>query len=73
MHDTPLFINLYWLPIAARIKFKELMFPYKSTSGSAPNLLLQIMCPLEVYILQVNVALLYHPKQAQKPFHWLFH
>ncbi len=71
MDVTPLFICLHWLPIAARIKFKALMFPYKTTSGSAPNSLLQIMCPLEVYILQVNVALLCHPKQAQKHFHWL--
>ncbi len=70
-HVTPLFICLHWLPIAARIKFKALMFPYKTTTGSAPNSLLQIMCPLEVYILQVNVALLCHPKQAQKHFHWL--
>ncbi len=36
MHVTPLFINLHWLPIAARIKFKALMFAYKTTSGSAP-------------------------------------
>ncbi len=46
MHVTPLFINLHWLPIAARIKFKALMFAYRSTSGSAPlylNSLLQTM------------------------------
>ncbi len=36
MHVTPLFINLHWLPIATRIKFKALMFAFKSTSGSAP-------------------------------------
>ncbi len=35
-HVTPLFINLHWLPIAARIKFKALMFAYRTTSGSAP-------------------------------------
>ncbi len=35
-HVTPLFINLHWLPIAARIKFKALMFAYKTTSGSTP-------------------------------------
>ncbi len=29
MHITPLFIYLHWLPIAARIKFKALMFAYK--------------------------------------------
>ncbi len=48
MHVTPLFINLHWLPIAARIKFKALMFAYKTTSGSAPlylNSLLQTYVP----------------------------
>ncbi len=35
MHVTPLFINLHWLPIAALIKFKALMFAYKTTD-SAP-------------------------------------
>ncbi len=45
---TPLFINLHWLPIAARIKFKALMFAYRTTSGSAPlylNSLLQNYMP----------------------------
>ncbi len=48
MHVTPLFINLHWLPIAARIKFKALMFALRTTSGSAPfylNSLLQIYMP----------------------------
>ncbi len=43
MHVTPLFINLHWLPIAARIKFKALI-----TSGSAPlylNSILQTYVP----------------------------
>ncbi len=47
-HGTPLFINLHWLPIAARIKFKALMFAYRTTSGSAPlylNSLLQTYVP----------------------------
>ncbi len=35
-HVTPLFIRLHWLPIAARIKFKVLMFAYKTTTGTAP-------------------------------------
>ncbi len=36
-HVTPLFINLHWLPIAAQcIKFKALMFAYRTSSGSAP-------------------------------------
>ncbi len=36
-HVTPLFINLHWLTIAAQcIKFKALIFAYRTTSGSAP-------------------------------------
>ncbi len=45
---TPLFINLHWLPIAARIKFKKLMFAYRTTSASAHlylNSLLQTYMP----------------------------
>ncbi len=44
-HVTPLFIHLHWLPIAVRIKFKALMFGYRTSSGSKPlylNPLLQI-------------------------------
>ncbi len=47
-HVTPLIINLHWLPIAARIKFKALTFAYRTTSGSAPlylNSLLQTYMP----------------------------
>ncbi len=76
-HVTSLFINLHWLPIAAQcIKFKALMFAYRSTSGSAPlylNSLLQTCMPLEACVLQVNDALLYHPKETQHPFHRLLH
>ncbi len=36
MHVTHLFINLHWLPIVARIKFKALIFAFKTASGSAP-------------------------------------
>ncbi len=48
MHVTPLFINLHWLPRATHIKFKALMFAYKTTSGSAPlylNSLLRTYVP----------------------------
>ncbi len=48
MHITPLFINLHWLTIAARIKFKASMVVYRTTSGSAPlylNSLLQTYMP----------------------------
>ncbi len=44
----PLFIRLHWLPIATRIKFKVLMFAYKTTTGTAPiylNLLVQTYAP----------------------------
>ncbi len=47
-HITPLFINLHWLPITARIKFNALVFAYRTTSGSAPlylNSLLQTCLP----------------------------
>ncbi len=47
-HVTPLFIRLHWLPIAARIQFKVLMFAYKTTTGTAPiylNLLVQTYAP----------------------------
>ncbi len=43
MHVTPLFINLYWLPIAARIKFKALIFAYKTINGSAPLYLISLL------------------------------
>ena len=35
-HVTPLFIELHWLPLAARIKFKSLMLAYKVLKGTAP-------------------------------------
>ncbi|XP_051747779.1 uncharacterized protein LOC127511161 [Ctenopharyngodon idella] len=47
-HVTPLFISLHWLPIAAHIQFKALMFAYRTTTGSAPlylNSLLQTYAP----------------------------
>ncbi len=36
-HVTPLFVSLYWLPVAARIQFKTLMLAYRTTTGSAPS------------------------------------
>ncbi len=70
-HITPLFINLHWLPIAARNKFKALMFAFKTTSGSAPLYLhsvLQTNVPLEACVLQVNIALLFIPKRHKISF-----
>ena len=34
-HVTPLLIELHWLPVAARIKFKSLMLAYRVLAGSA--------------------------------------
>ncbi len=46
MHAIPLFINLHWLTIAARIKFKKLMFAYRTTSAPLYlNSLLQTYVP----------------------------
>ncbi len=48
-HVTPLFINLpIPIPIAARIKFKALMFAYRTISGSAP---LYLNSLLQTYML----------------------
>ncbi len=48
-HVTPLFINLHWLPIAAQcIKFKALMFAYRTTSGSSAPLYLNSL--LQTYM-----------------------
>ena len=47
-HVTPLFISLHWLPVAARIKFKSLMFAYKAATRTAPtylNSLIQVYAP----------------------------
>ncbi len=57
--------------LAAGIKFKALMFAYKTTSGSAPlylNSLLQTYAPLEACVLQVNITLLYIPKRHKITF-----
>ena len=35
-HITPLLYELHWLPIDSRIKFKVLLFVYKSLNGLAP-------------------------------------
>ena len=42
-HVTPLLVRLHWLPVAARIKFKALMFAYNVTSGLAPSYLLSLL------------------------------
>ncbi len=75
-HLTPLFISLHWLPIAARITFKALMFAYKTTSGSAPlylNSLLQAYVPSRSLHSASERRFIVHPKESQNHFHRLFH
>ncbi len=75
MHVTPLFINLHWLPIAARIKFKAINVCLQNhlwLSTPLPKFITSDLYALEACILQVNNALLYHPKEAQNHFHRLF-
>ncbi len=57
-------INLHWLPIPARIKFKAIMFTYRTTTGSAPlylNPLLQTYVPSRNLCSESEHALLCHP------------
>lgn len=51
-HATPLLIRLHWLPVAAHIKFKALMFAYKATSGFSPFYLLSL---LQIYVPSRNL------------------
>src|SRR4029434_4978212 len=44
-HLTPLLIELHWLPLAARIKFKSLMLAYRVIAGSAPIYLNALVRP----------------------------
>ncbi len=34
---SPLFISPHWIPVAAHIKFKTLIFAYRTATGSAPS------------------------------------
>ncbi|KAI5629424.1 hypothetical protein C0J50_2356 [Silurus asotus] len=38
-HTTPLLRSLYWLPVAARIRFKTVILAYKAKNGPAPSYL----------------------------------
>ncbi len=75
-HVTPLFINLHWLPIAARIKFKALMFAYRTTSGSAPlylNSLLQTYMPSRSLRSASERRITVPSQRDTKSLHRLFH
>ncbi len=61
-------VYLHWLLIAARIKFKALMFAYKPTTGSAPlylNSLLQSYVPSRSLRSASERRIIVHPKEAQ--------
>ncbi|KAI2657366.1 putative RNA-directed DNA polymerase from transposon BS [Labeo rohita] len=67
-HVTPLFINLHWLPTAAHMKLKALMFAYKTTTGSAPlylNSLLQTYVSSRSLHSASERGIIVHPKEAQ--------
>ena len=44
-HVTPLFRNLQWLPVAARIKFKTMELIYKAVNETAPTYLQALVRP----------------------------
>ncbi|KAK0141647.1 hypothetical protein N1851_020694 [Merluccius polli] len=44
-HLTPLFRDLHWLPVAARIRFKTMVLAYKSVNDSAPTYLQGLVRP----------------------------
>ncbi len=73
-HATLLFISLHWLAVAARIKFKTLMLPYRTTTGSAPSYfhsLLRIYIPSRslrsrsLRSRSLSDASWYHHREAQ--------
>ncbi len=75
MHVTPLFINLHWLPIAAHIKFKALMFAYKTTSGSSPlylNSVLQTYVPSRSLHSASERRIIVPSQRGTKSLSWTF-
>ncbi len=74
-HVTPLFIRLHWLPIAARIKFKVLMFAYKTTTGTAPiylNSLVQTYAPSRSLRSASERRLVVPSQRGTKSLSWTF-
>ncbi len=67
-HVTPLFISLHWLPVAARIKFKTLMFAYRTATDSLPasTPLWQSTSPPEVWDLRVSDPSWCHHREEKK-------
>ena len=64
-HVTPILIQLHWLPVQFRIKFKILLFVYKSLNGLAPGYVLNMLQhkPVSSYALRSDKKhLLMEPK-----------
>ena len=62
-HVTPLLINLHWLPVQERIKFKILIITFKALHGQAPPYICNLLkpyCPART-LRSSNQNLLYKP------------
>ncbi len=73
-HVTPLFVSLHWLPVAACIKFKTLMFAYRTATGSAPayfHSLLRIYIPSRSPAYFHSLLRIYIPSRSPAYFHSL--
>uniref|UniRef100_A0A3Q3JTY3 Reverse transcriptase domain-containing protein n=1 Tax=Monopterus albus TaxID=43700 RepID=A0A3Q3JTY3_MONAL len=44
-HITPVLASLHWLPVHFRVRFKILLFVYKSLNGLAPSYLVELLHP----------------------------
>ena len=42
-HITPVLINLHWLPVEYRVKFKLLLLTFKALNGLAPKYLTDLI------------------------------
>ena len=42
-HITPVLINLHWLPVAFRVKFKIALIVFKALKGKAPSYLIELL------------------------------
>ncbi len=71
-HVTPLFISLHWLPVAARIQFKTLVFLHieqpQAQHPPTSTHYYESTSPPEVWDLLVSDASWYHHREAQNHF-----
>ena len=44
-HVTPLMVELHWLPVSSRIKFKVLLYAFKAIHGLAPQYICDMFVP----------------------------